>query len=262
MNINLDPKSDIFGKMSSDIQLLQVNFGEDALINAVELQSRAGGEVLVVHAEGTGSEVFLELLPELAEFLRTHVTDGLEHFGDRLQLNFFQAHLSGYLLQVFQLLAVGDQSDVPAVLKLGIEVEELVGDLLFLQLLVELLEELLLLWEDTDEGLVRALKLFAEIFLLVLELEFLFLIPFDVTVEIGIPLHFSCLLLCLLLQLPWDVRPVAVSEEYVVGFGSPNCFQLGLLVEGASFFPEHLFLLPQPDAEIPAVLIFRVDFNA
>ena len=77
MNINLDPKSDVFGKMRSDVQLLQVNLGEYALINAVELQSRAGGEVLVVHVEGAGCEVFLEFLPELAEFLRPTSLMGL-----------------------------------------------------------------------------------------------------------------------------------------------------------------------------------------
>ena len=72
---------------------------------------------------------------------------------------------------------MGDQLNVPAVLKLWIQVKKLVEDLLFHQLVVELPEGFLLFWEDVDEGLVLALKLFVEIFLLVLELGLLFLIP-------------------------------------------------------------------------------------
>lgn len=248
--------------MSSNIQLLQVNLGENALVDAIEPQGQIQGDVLVVDVEGADCKIFLELLPELAQFLLAQIVNGLQHFGDHLELNFFHAHLSHHLLQVIHLPAMRDQSDVSAVLKLRVHIEELVGDFLLFQLLMELLKELLLLWEDTDQRLVLIFQIFAELFFLVLKPELVF-ISFGVAVEKGIlhSLSRAFLFLSLILETPCNVCLVAASEEYAVSISTPNYLQSALFVEFAGFLPQYLLLLPQLYGKIFVICSFRVDFD-
>ena len=130
--------SDIFHKVGSDTQLLQVNFGKKALKDVAESEQNCLRAIFIQHLECTPWEVLLEFIPEFAKIFLSWLSDWLQCLPNHFHLNFLFLDFFPYqLFDVFQFPIMSDNSDLPTILKLRIQVEELVKDFLPFELFTQ-----------------------------------------------------------------------------------------------------------------------------
>ena len=140
-----------------------------------------------------------------------------------------------------------DHPDLPALLKLRVQVDELMLDFLLFEFLDQLFKDALLVRREADQRLILVLGHFIDIFFLVrLSLLFFLLGILQITTKVLFLFFeiFVFLFVFFFLEIPSNVSLVATLQDYGVRIFSGNYLQFAFFIEVAGLHPNHFTIVP------------------